>query len=57
VVLHIVDARSGDDLWVAWAQANIEPALASPDAMRGWVYGLVGEMFERWNVPERAVQE
>jgi hypothetical protein len=57
VVVHIVDARSGDDLWVAWAQANIEPALASPDAMRGWVYGLVGEMFERWNVPERAVQE
>ena len=60
VVLHIVDARTGEDRWVAWGQANIEPALASPDAMRGWVYALVGEMFDDWGMPERserAVQE
>lgn len=57
VVLHIVDARSGDDVWVAWAQANIEPALTSPAAMRGWVYDLVGKMFDHWPVPARSVSE
>jgi hypothetical protein len=57
VVLHIVDAQTGDDVWVAWAQANIEPALTNPDAMRSWVYDLVGEMFDDWPVPERAVTE
>lgn len=57
VVLHIVDARTGEDRWVAWAQANIEPALTSPGAMRSWVYDLVGQMFESWPVPERAVEE
>ena len=54
VVIHIVDARTSEDVWVAWAQANIEPALTSPGAMRSWVYNLVGEMFEDWPVPSRA---
>jgi hypothetical protein len=57
VVLHIVDARTESDAWVAWAQANVEPALTSPAAMRRWVYDLVGKMFEDWPVPPRAVNE
>jgi hypothetical protein len=57
VVLHVVDTRTGNDAWVAWAQANVEPALTSPAAMRRWVYDLVGEMFEDWPVPPRAVNE
>jgi hypothetical protein len=57
IVLHLVDARTGDDAWVAWAQANVEPALASPATMRSWVYDLVGEMFESWPMPPRAAQE
>jgi len=57
VVLHIEDARTHQDVWVAWAQANIEPALRSPAAMRSWVYDLVGEMFEEWPVPQRRVED
>jgi hypothetical protein len=57
VVLHIVDVRTGEDRWVAWGQANIEPALTSPGAMRSWVYALVGEMFGNWPVPARTVEE
>lgn len=53
IVVHIVDARTREDVWVAWAQANIEPALVSPDAMRNWVYDLVGRMFNDWPVPAR----
>ena len=53
VVLHVENARTGEDVWVAWAQANVEPALRSPAAMRSWVYDLVGEMFEDWPVPPR----
>jgi uncharacterized protein YndB with AHSA1/START domain len=50
VVVHLEDARTGDDLWVGWAQASIEVALVSPNAMRDWVYDLVGKMFEDWPV-------
>jgi hypothetical protein len=57
VVLHIVDTRDASDAWVAWAQANVEPALTSPAAMRRWVYALVGQMFENWPLPPRAVDE
>jgi hypothetical protein len=57
VVLHIEDARTHDDVWVAWAQANVEPALRSPAAMRSWVYGLVERMFEDWPVSPRLVEE
>jgi len=53
LVVHIVDARTGDDVWVAWAEANVEPAFASPDAMRRWVYAMVGRMFDDWPVPPR----
>jgi hypothetical protein len=57
VVLHIVDARTGQDRWVAWAQANIEPALVNPEAMRKWVYSLVGEMFDSWPTLPRSAEE
>jgi hypothetical protein len=57
VVLHIVDARTGEDRWVAWGQANVEPALVSPETMRKWVYDLVGEMFDDWAVPPRALED
>jgi hypothetical protein len=60
IVLHIVDARTDEDRWVAWAQANVEPALTGPGAMTRWVYDLVGEMFGSWPVParfERTVQD
>jgi len=57
VVLHIVDARTGQDRWVAWAQANVEPALVSPDAMRKWVYSLVGKMFTSWPMLPRSGEE
>jgi Domain of unknown function (DUF4136) len=53
VVVHLVDARTGNDLWVGWAHANIEPALVNPNSMRNWVYGLVGNMFEKWPVSSR----
>lgn len=53
LVLHIVDSRTGDDVWVAWGQANVEPAFTSPDGMEDWVYDLVGHMFERWPIRGR----
>jgi hypothetical protein len=56
VVVHIVDAKSGKDVWVGWAQADVDAAIANPDTMRSWVYALVGSMFGRWSQAERAVQ-
>ena len=53
VVIHIEDVSTGEDVWFAWADANIEPAFNSPDAMRNWVYKLVGNMFKEWPVPPR----
>lgn len=53
LVVHIVDARTGDDVWVGWAEASVEPAFRSPDAMSDWVYDLVGKMFEAWPKPAR----
>ena len=54
LVVHIVDARTGEDMWVAWAEASVEPAFRSPDAMSRWVYDLVGDMFKDWPVPPRS---
>lgn len=53
VVVHLVDAETGGNFWVGWAQANVEPALRGPDAMRGWVYDLVERIFANWTVPGR----
>lgn len=57
VMVHAADPESGEDLWVAWAWANVEPALVSPDAMRSWVYSVVKEMFSDWPVPGRTNEE
>lgn len=53
VTVHMMDAATGGTVWVGWAQANIEPALTSPDAMQRWVYDVVGAMFEKWPIPGR----
>ena len=53
VVIHMEDVGTGQDVWFAWADANIEPAFDSPDAMKNWVYRLVGDMFKEWPVPPR----
>jgi hypothetical protein len=53
VMVHIVDNGHKKDLWVAWAQADIDVALRSPDNMRNWVNDLVTEMFKDWPVMER----
>ena len=52
VVVHLVDAETEEDVWVGWAQANIEQAIRGPDDMRTWVYDIVGKMFEGWPAPE-----
>ena len=56
VMVHIVDTKTRSNLWVAWAQADIEQALRSPENMRRWVYQLAGQMFKRWPVPSRAAE-
>ena len=48
IVVHIVDARTNDDVWVGWAQADVGPAMRGPDQMRRWVYRMVAHMFESW---------
>ena len=53
LVVHLQDAGNGDDLWISWGRANVEPALASPENMEDWVYDLVGNMFEDWPLAER----
>lgn len=53
VVIHMEDVSTGEDVWFAWADANIEPGFESPGAMRNWVYKLVGNMFDAWAVPTR----
>lgn len=57
VVVHLVSTRTGENFWLAWGQANIEPALAGPESMRTWVYDLVRKMFERWPVPARGGED
>lgn len=54
VVVHLVDARTGENFWLGWAQANVEPALSGPESMQRWVYDVVSEMFENWPVLDRA---
>jgi len=53
LVIHLQDARNGDDLWISWGRANVEPALASPDNMQAWVFDLVGDMFDDWPLAAR----
>ncbi len=51
MVVHLADPESGQDLWLAWAAADLQPALEGPEPMREWVYAIVGEMFEDWPIP------
>ncbi len=53
VVVHLVNARTNENVWLGLAEADIEPALEGPHAMRIWVYDLVRAMFRRWPIPER----
>jgi len=53
IVVHIVDARTQQDIWVGWAQSSVEPALRGPEEMRKWVYAMVSKMFATWPVPQR----
>jgi hypothetical protein len=54
VVVHLVDAKSGETVWLSWGQADIEVALRSPENMRRWVYELTAKIFQRWPMLERA---
>jgi hypothetical protein len=57
VMLHILDAETRSNVWLAWAQADVEQALRGPENMRKWVYELAGQMFKRWPVPARRVDQ
>jgi len=56
VTVHIVEAATGETVWLGWAQANVEPALKGPDQMRAWVNRIVQRMFSRWPVLTRTSQ-
>ncbi len=45
-VLHFVDARTDEDLWVGWAQGDIGAALKDSMKMREWVEDATEKMFE-----------
>jgi hypothetical protein len=53
IIVHIVDARTQQDIWIGWAQSSVEPALRGPEEMRRWVYAMVTKMFATWPVPQR----
>lgn len=53
MAVHVVDAATGETVWLGWALADIEPALASPERMRSWVDDVVNEMFKSWPRMER----
>lgn len=49
-VVHFVDARTDEDLWVGWARGDIGPALTDSERMREWVDDAVARMFEDFPV-------
>lgn len=51
VLVHLVDADTGENLWLGWAQADVAPAFRSPAAMTGWIDELLEQMFEGWLGP------
>ncbi len=57
VMVHILDAMTGKEVLVGWALADVDAAIADPDAMRSWVYALVGRMFEPWPGADRLADE
>lgn len=44
-VVHFVDAETGEDLWIGWAQGDIGNALESNSEMQQWVDDAVSRMF------------
>jgi hypothetical protein len=56
VMVHVLDAATGREVWAGWAQADVDVALGDPERMRTWVYAVVGEMFESWPQAERLVE-
>jgi len=53
VVVHVVDRRTGQDVWIGWSYASVEPALRGPEEMRKWVYAVVERMFRSWPALQR----
>ncbi|MDX1568620.1 MAG: DUF4136 domain-containing protein [Longimicrobiales bacterium] len=51
VLVHLVDADTGENLWLGWAQADVAPAFQSPAAMTEWIDELLAQMFEGWPGP------
>lgn len=51
VLVHLVDADTGEDLWLGWAQADIAPAFQNPAAMTEWIDELMEQMFADWPGP------
>ena len=51
VVVHLIDADTGEDLWVGWAQGELESAFVGPAAMSRWIRDIVSTMFEDWPGP------
>lgn len=51
ILVHLVDAESGEDLWLGWAQADVAPAFRSPQAMTQWIDDLLQRMFQEWSGP------
>jgi hypothetical protein len=48
VVVHLTNAKTKKNVWLGWAQADIDVALRSPENMRKWVYGITAKLFEDW---------
>jgi hypothetical protein len=48
VVVHLTEASTKKNLWLAWAQADIDIALRSPENMRKWVYDVTAQLFKDW---------
>jgi len=44
-IVHFVDARTRETLWIGWARGDIGPALESAGVMQDWVNEAVDEMF------------
>jgi hypothetical protein len=49
-IVHLVDAETGENLWIGWAQGKIESALNDSVKMREWVDEAVGMMFDDFPV-------
>ncbi len=51
ILVHLVDAETGENLWLGWAQADVAPAFRRPASMTEWIDSLLEQMFEDWPGP------